>query len=296
MPRLHNINMTRALVRAARPVTPMMMRDPRMRAAYTAYQYRKPIGKAAKFAGKRIWRAYKTYRKSKRARMGPSAPSTCKSTQDLTSTLQINVSIETLYKDTLIAPSQPTSLNEYNVRDKAIVYYNGFKICRVFENTSTSLWMELHYAIIQWRKDSYTNTVDANMKEGFFRDTSAVSSGNSRTSDFDDVVGPRTYNHKYSCLPMNPNKKYRIITHKKYILMPRRVDNPGMRHVKKINMWLPVKKRMNFATRDATQPDSPFDEVWWYTCPTQTDWNAIANPQNFDQVKTWNTNRLYFKG
>jgi len=294
--------MTRALVRyaptrqvarysrAARPVSPYLS------AASTAWQFRKPVGGLAKFAGKRIWRAYKGYktRKSKRARMAPGAPSVSKSTQDLTTSQQINVGIETLYKDTLIAPSQPTSQNEYNVRDKAIVFYNGFKICRVFENTGAQ-WIEVHYAIVQWRKDTYEATTDG-MKEGFFRDTSIINANNSRTSDFEDVIGARLYNHKYSCLPMNPNKKYRIITHRRFTLMPRRVDAGGMRHVKKLNFYMPVKKRMNFQTRDAIQPDTPFDEVWWYTTNTQTDWNAIANPQNYQQIRTWNTNRLYFKG
>jgi hypothetical protein len=267
--------------------------DPKYVAARAVYAARGPLSRGAKAAGKKIWRAWKN--RQKRRRMAPTAPSVGKSVQDLTSTLETNVTIETLYKDTLIAPSQPTSSNEYNVRDKAIVYYSGFKICRVFELIATQLWVEVHYAIIQWRKDSYqTDTTD--MKVGFFRDTSAVTSGESRTSDFDDVIGARTYNHKYACLPMNPNKKYRIITHKRFLLCPRQATAGGMRHCKKIQMWVPVKKRMNFATRDAIQPDTPFDEVWWYTTRTQTDWNAINNPQDFDQLKTWNTNRVYFKG
>ena len=270
--------------------------SPYVTAARTAYTYRRPIGQAAKYAGKRIWKAYKGYksRKSKRARMAPGAPSVCKSVQDLTTTLQTNVTIETLYKDTLIAPSQPTSQNEYNVRDKAIVMYKGFKICRVFENSGNQ-WLRVHYAVIQWRKDTYESTTD-DMKQGFFRDTSAATSNNTRTTDFEDVTGARLFNHKYDCLAMNPNKKYRIISHKAFTLHPRRVDTVGSGHVKRFDYYMKVNKRMNFARRDSTQPDSPFDEVWWYTTLTQTDWNAIGNPPNYDQLKTWNTNRLYFRG
>lgn len=289
--------MTMARPRAVRAITPMNVKytiDPRYAAYRTAYAFRKPLSKAAVSAGKRIWRAWSN-RKAKRARMAPSAPSVCKSVQDVPGTQPVNMTIETLYRDLVIAPSQPSSANEYNVRDKAVVYYKGFHICRMFVNNNASVWLEVHYAIVQWRKDAYDPS-NVNLKEDFFRDTSAVAGGNKRTSDFEDVVGTRLFDFKYSCLKMNPNKKYRIITHKRFILSPRQTTSGDRKYARKIDMYLPVKKRMNFATRDAIQPDAPFEEIYWYTARSAVDWDTIANPGGFAQVETYNVNRVYFKG
>ena len=198
----------------------------------------------------------------------------------------------------------------FNARDKAHVYYKGYRLCRTFENitqNADSAAIEVHYALIQWSKGAFAQFIDAanvdqnitvtdeeirnQLRKNFFRRTDGVTT---RAADFDDYGQNSIWRHDLNCLPMNPANGFNIIFHKKRVLFPRSLNNSSRRYYWKMEKYIPVKKRIQFRTPTDSSSLTPFYEIYW--CNTVTPAGLpTADPGASARIRTFNTHTLYFK-
>lgn len=293
------------------PIVPYISPPRVARAA--SFAYRVAASPQGRRAGRKIYRAFQRYRanRGKRARMEDDAPGSGKAVEsnDLTTTFALRTMTFEFLPNPVIAPD----VGDYNVRDKSRVWYSGYKICREFENRSTSSdgVYEVHYAIIQW-KTGFISTLDSSgglptsaavadaLKSDFFRENGFASD---RVSDFSDgSVGAQLWEMKYNCNSMNPNKNYKIITHKRFRVLPRdlatstnSISNTLYQNRKKLQFYMRVKKRMNFKNRADQLPDAPFMEIWWYNTVSPLDWPA-SNAAAVQDITTYRKHHCYFRG
>lgn len=243
--------------------------------------------------------SYKTYRKvtrkPRRSKFQPQEQSgKARAYQQATIGNNFGCNQRKLYLQDFINPYTQSGTDgvTYGTRFNQSVVYSGYKVCRTFENglqTVNDKYM-VHYAIIQWGAASTTST--AALKTNFFRDNQNITK---TTSDFADAVtvGSELFDLKYNCCPMNPKNGYKIITHRKRILLPKTLDTIG-RNIWKIEFYLPIKKRMGFEQSGVDQPTQRFSEVWWYQPVVESDWDVVT-PGLKEAIDTNHSHVLYFK-
>ena len=298
--------------------------------AFGAYKRRRVITPIARYAThwayhnsgtaaraiQRAWRRRKRMRPMKRKmrkpvrkRTQPSVKRTAKQSEQVISNISTDVNLRHLEGAFLPAPQAPQDPSDFNVRDKASIYYSGFKICRWFENrqTTASAIYTVNYAIIQvdpGRISDETVSPTANdvlesCKRNFFVD-SQVPTGNTKNFTNANVSGTTLWDIHYDCAPMNPRKGYRILLRKKFTLYPRwantgaECDGRLNQNFKRIEMYIPIKKRLQFQSRNSPQPNAFFFEIWWTNTRSPDDWPGTNPGANVD-VKTLSQHKVYFR-
>lgn len=216
-----------------------------------------------------------------------------------------------LYAFYMPNPAAPVQPKDFNVRERAHVYYSGYKICRTFENIGTTKLdvFTCTYMIIQMAPRALFNIADTDapttaqvqdfLRKDFFRDTSLNTS--SMASEFVDAPtsGNVIWQMKYNCNPINPNKQFSIVYKKKFMLYPgNSAENDyelQRASYKKIEFYLPIKRRVQFRDKDAGAPVQPFLEVFWYHGRTSN--NHPANNQGaVTDLETHAQHTLYYRG
>lgn len=295
----------------SRAALAMARRRAAMRAGYAAlqfgYKHRKTIGKAARVVRKTVRRRR---RKPMKARTQPNAQASGKQTQDLPdSGLGTFIPYGTLRQERVL-DAPPSFDGSFNSRDKAHVYYSGYKLCRIFENITQgddSAAIEVHYALVQFSKQAYAHFLDAanvdnngsvtdaelrnQFRQNFFRATNNVQT---RAGPFNDYGANSIWRQDMNCLPMNPANGYKIIFHKKRVLFPRNLNNSSRKYYWKFDKFIPVKKRIEFRNRSDGPSLTPFYEIYW--CNTLTPAGLPTNNVNQGgRVRTVKTHKLYFR-
>lgn len=259
---------------------------------------------------RRAGRKYLNKKKTRRSRMQSSALGSGKATENIKQNQVRDVNLRTLDLAFLPNPAPATNPADFNVREKATCYYSGYKICRVFENRGTSFGsiFTVNYAIIQFNRGFISEYESGNeptetatleeVKKNFFRNNLDKTT---RTENFQDAStgGSSLWDMTYDCRPMNPNKNYKIIFRKKFTLYPRAASGGERQRLnhsfKRIEMYLPVKKRMGFQDRFSNLCNTPFAEIWWTNSRSPADWPGTAQGNNVD-VKTFRHHKLYYRG
>lgn len=273
----------------------------------------RPTARVAARLIQRAWRRRKTKTSKRRRRMVPQAKATGQSRQDAKQPNANNVNCRTLQGKFL--PNAPPQLlgDDFNVREKEHVYYSGYKICRIFENRGVNPNLHIftvNYVIVQLRRGVIgdrdggvpnVSEIIGDMKENFFR--SSLNSSK-RTEDFVDapVAGASgNWDMTYDCNAMNPNKSYSIILRKKFTLYPRCAVNQTVQdrlnqNFKRIEFYMPVKKRMTFQNRSIQLPNTPFFELWWTNTRGPEEWSGLGDAVgNNTEVKTYSHHMVYFR-
>lgn len=271
---------------------------------------------ATRMAARRIQRSYRRFKrrtrgrkKPMRKRMQPSSKSNSKAHQDtpVIGGENQNFPMGSLQLQRMPEPPPPNDPAAFNARERANVFYKGYKICRYFENTfNTSEHVyEVHHALVQWNNQRLNELLDRAaaestienqvtledlVQERFFRD---LSDQQTRATNFGQYVSGDSWRMKMNCLPMNPDRGYRIIWHKKKTLFPRNVSQSSRRYYWKIDKYIKVNKMMTFKDRDAVFSNTPMFEVYWYNQVTPTFFPA--EPQQVNAIRTIVMNKLYFK-
>lgn len=281
---------------AVRYAVPLVSSRANKRARVQAYAM---AGSALRAGAKYTWRNRKgiarkirrVYRKSVRARLNKQAPSTSKAKSSSPAVTLTDVNMGTLTMDMCRMPDMSSS-NFYNAREGANVYIRGIKVCRYFENTETNRAYEVHHCLIQF-KGGTTPEVSA-IKPEFFRSHAA---SNDRVQAFTDypVVGTATWDMHMNCNQLNPNKEISILWHKRRWLMPKELNTTGnMRHVWKLDKYVPIKKRFSFPYQSVNYPNQPIFELYWYNTITPSDFPG-SNQGAVVDVKTMGQTTTYFK-
>lgn len=209
-------------------------------------------------------------------------------------------------------PSAPVQAKDFNVRERAHVYYAGYKVCRTFENVGANQndVFQCTYMIIQMTPRALFNIAETDapltsqiedlLRKDFFRDTSLNTS--SMASEFTDapVTGNVIWQMKYNCNPINPNKQFSIVYKRKFVLHPNNAPpydgyDRNRYSYKKFEFYLPIKKRQQFRDKDAGAPVAPFLEVFWYHGRTSN--NHPASDQGaVTDIETHAQHTLYYRG
>lgn len=261
-------------------------------------------------AARKIQRAFRKAKKSRRARMQPSARASGKAVEQAKMVSSDNVRLRTLTGNYMPNPQPSSDAGDFNVRERSSCYYSGYKVCRVFENRGTAFEdvYTVNYCIVQMNR-GFVGDVGAggekseaevltDMRENFFRNNLET---NTKVQDFQNAatVGTTLWDMTYDCRPMNPNKGYKIIFRKKFTLYPRAIsggERGVLRHnFKKFEFYMPIKKRMQFQTKNSSICNTPFFEVYWYNTRSPEDWPS-SNPGSITDVKTYTHHKLYFRG
>lgn len=247
---------------------------------------------------------------TKRKRMIHTKPSG-KAMQDLTWTGDPFVgAYGQLYVSLMPNPAAPSDASSFNVREQANVFYKGYKLCRYFENNFVTAPIVVSYAIIQWEDQVYDRilgnggtTIENAVKTNFFRDRSGFADRQAAFFDYNQT-GSTPWLMAKNCLSINPNRGFRIITHKKKVLYPRypRVDvsetgasvfDGGRPWYWKIDRYLKVNKNLQFATRQIAHPNTPFMEIFWCNTLSPRD-HPVLGAGNLNGLVTYKTHQLYF--
>lgn len=279
-------------------------------AAHWAYHNSGTAARAIQRAWRRRRRPMKRRRPAVRKRTQPAAKRTAKQVEEVISSAYDDVRLRSLNGDFLPAPQAPQDPADFNVRERANVYYSGFKICRIFENRGTGgdNIYTVNYCIVQWNPGEVSDetaspaasTVIGNAKRNFFRNSEATT-GNTKNFVDAPISGSTVWDIHYDCAPMNPRKGYKILLRKKFTLYPRYVETAGDRNqnrlnqnFKRIEMYIPIKKRLQFQSRNSPQPNAFFFELWWTNTRSPEDWPG-TNPGADVFVKTLSQHKVYFR-
>lgn len=209
----------------------------------------------------------------------------------------------------LVAPD--FNSNNVGATDSLTCDVRGYKICRefyfngFFANTTQLGPVEVHYAIIQWKCPISQASVDALLPEKFFR---ASYYNDKMGEDFGLVGSPSNayplagdpWLMKLNCLAMNPNNGYNIITHKKRVIAPiingdRPAGGKGYGgNCWKIDMWLPIGKKMELEDKNTARWKYPLYEVYWVNAINSMHHSSDTASQS-GLIKTNVHNKVYYK-
>lgn len=177
----------------------------------------------------------------------------------------------------------PTTGSNDNQRLGSTVKVSGIKVCETFANNQFHP-IEVHYAIIQPRGES-TTSID------FFRSTN---SGGSRSTDFTNATPgtPVSFDYKYNCMPINPDKWHVIMHQKKMLSFDNDVE---LNNYWRIDKYISLKgRRFTFADSSATEPVKPLYRVFWWQPIRSSDW-ADPTPSPLPTIEHMSNSVIYFR-
>lgn len=178
----------------------------------------------------------------------------------------------------------PTAGSGDNQRLGSTVKVSGIKICETFANIQNHA-IEVHYAIIQPRHETNSENLD------FFRSTN---SSGSRSTDFVDLLpgGLVTFDYKYNCMPINPDK-WHVLLHEKKMLS---FDNDShCDNFWRIERYINLKgRRFAFSDSDSTEPVKPLYRVFWWNPLRSSDWGSPA-PNPLPTIEHMSNSTIYFR-
>lgn len=267
---------------------------------------RYPVGKAARLikmgmrsvpyakAGYRLARRTKIPRIGDRRRKKKSyarraTHATGSSAQRETQMSDDDMPLRTLTTSLLVFPRRDSQNNEKYNRTGRFLYFSGIRICESFVNRSPSnlAHYEIHYCMWQPKSDVVSiNDFIAENKNEHFRDTRNDDvTGNTKnvSAFFDYDPAQPTFDMKYSCMPMSPDK-VNIIFHWRKRIGPSSIQGHFESDVWKLEKWVPIKKKIEFNDSEASIPRRPFVIQCWATCHNKYYWDSVVNAAGVDKT------------
>lgn len=189
-----------------------------------------------------------------------------------------------------------------NFRDSNVIFVKGISICRQFEydafSGATALNgnadigpITVHWCLLQLKNDEGTGEIGQEITQDFFRDNSV----DSRTRGFLNSTATSVWDMGKNCLPLNPNDKVRILTHKRRTLIAR---GGGQNNTSKGSFWTirkyyKLKKRMTFRGANSAFPNQRIFEAFWYETKGPSQYPSVPNAYN--GITQARLNQIYFK-
>ena len=107
---------------------------------------------------------------------------------------------------------------------------------------------------------------------------------------------------EFNYLPLNPDNKFKVLTHRRMVLIPRN-DGNYMQRSKKGSAWMApnkwnikryykVGKAMSIEDDDALEPQKNIYEIFWYN--TENADRFPANPIQTSYLDTQRRNVVYY--
>lgn len=191
--------------------------------------------------------------------------------------------------------------NAVGQRRNITVNVSGIKICEVWHHkfngeTADSAVLECHWALCRLKaplEDDQTPTVDAikaYIAPKFFRENGV---GVDRETPFVEPTATMTWDFRYNCLPLNPDR-FNILSHKKFILTAQMAQSVATgswmhRHEK----YYKLKTSMTFANASDQFGKTPYFIVRWHQSVAAQDFPN--NPITYDAVEYNNRHKVYFR-
>lgn len=203
--------------------------------------------------------------------------------------------LATLINEDLPWPARGT--DGANYRDSNVIYVKGVKICRQFEyyipsGSSNDIGpVTVHWCLLQLKNDETTGEVNQEIGELFFRDNSL----DVRARNFNNSTATSTWDMGKNCLPLNPNYKVRILTHKRKTLIAKGggQNNTSRGSFWNIDRYYPIKKRLSFRSGSSAAPNQKIFEVYW--CEAKSDTSYPPLPNVWNGITRTRLHQLYFK-
>jgi len=183
-------------------------------------------------------------------------------------------------------------------RDHNIIHVKGLKVCRQFEYYAASGAtgqngdigpITVHWCLLQLKNDEDNTELTAELSRRFFRDNS----NDDRTRAFN--VNANVWDYGKNCLPLNPNDKVRILTHKRKTLISQGggQNNTSRGSFWKIQRYYKIKKRFSFLNGATNLPNKRIFECYWYEAVSPTKYPPV--PDTYDRLQGYRLNQVYFR-
>lgn len=188
-------------------------------------------------------------------------------------------------------------------RNQNHINLHGFKIHRQFEyeleDDLSPGPLVVNWALIQARTDVDTTELAQALTNNTFREHSSLKN---ETYSFEQYGVSSGWKAEMNYLPMNPDNKFKILTHKRMIMHPRSGNNYTQRAKTKeawtapnrweIKRYYKVGKVVSFANDDDLTPQKGIYEVFWYN--TENADRFPANPVATSFLCTQRRNITYW--
>lgn len=190
-----------------------------------------------------------------------------------------------------------TSSNSLDSRQKNNIFVKGIKICRQFTYIQSQASgnsagpVELHYALLQLKDNIAPGSVVDEISNGFFRQND---SGTTRDRAFNAYTAISQWDMGKNCLALNPNRKFRVLSHTKRLINPRSADSVANKTVRwKIEKYHKLGKNFSFPSTNNTLPmNNRIIEVYWYNCVEPL--TFPSDPSTSTNIETHNYNLVFF--
>jgi len=188
----------------------------------------------------------------------------------------LNYTVRNLATDQIRFPTSGTQ-GLVMARDNIISYLSGIKICEHFTNLSTTVPLEVHWALCQSKRE-ITDPAGISapgalleLTSEFFKDKS-VQGSSPQIRTFSNAVIGTPYDFRYQCLPLN-NDRFNVISHRKFFLAQNDSNGRGsMRHQRKFERYFKLGKTIKFKNMDDEVSTHPFFTFMWYQPLSGIDW------------------------
>lgn len=212
----------------------------------------------------------------------------------------------TIYFQSIPWPYNTLNFGEaFQTKKRAANHLNlhGFKIHRTFEYELTEELspgpLVVNWAIIQARVDVDPTELASALTNNTFREHSSLVN---ETYSMEQYGSASTWKEEMNYLPLNPDNKFKILTHRRMVLIPRSDGNYTQRlkkgaawtapHRWEIKRYYKVGKTFSFEDTAAEAPQKNIYEIFWYN--TQTGDRFPANPIQTSYLDTKRRNVTYW--
>lgn len=205
-------------------------------------------------------------------------------------------------------PSSVTTSNAFDSikRNNNHINVHGIKIDRRFtyrENGPSIGPIVVNWCLIQGRSDVSASEIASALTNNTFREHSSIVN---ETYSWEQYAVDSTWKDECNYLPLNPDNKYKVLTHRRMVLQPdglERGNGSGVQrqmikdawnqpHRWEIKRWYKIGKTFSFEDDSSATPQKNIYEVFWYN--TQDARRFPVNPIGLSYVETIRRNVLYY--
>jgi len=220
----------------------------------------------------------------------------------------ISFRMGTMYFQSIPWPYKPTDGENFSTKKRESNHLNlhGFKIHREFAYEKDEIDgvgpIVVNWAIIQGRVDIDTQELAAALTNNTFREHSSLINETYSFEQYTATGSGANWKGELNYLPLNPDNKFKILTHKRMVLQPKNFSNFAQRARKgegwsapnrwEIKKYYKVGKTFSFEDNNAITPQKNIYEVFWYN--TQTPDGFPVNPISTSYLTTMRRNQTYY--
>lgn len=247
-----------------RPLDLVAASLPYYKRARLAYSLASSYGPKAYRMGRRIYRAYRGYRRRKRARariVGARQKATRAEEYSFgASNSFVPLDRKTLAANVIKFCDPPGDNDELRSARQMTFHVSGFKLCCTFRNVNSSFPIHVHMAIVQPKQPNINiSTLKGNM-------LTDDSNGNDRYQNWVDASTSAFWDRGVDCANLN-TEKFNVFMHKRMKLAASGgttdVD-PNRSSWIHFEKYFKINKKFQFETTTATDPMRPLWCLVWY--------------------------------